>query len=644
VPRLSLFHWVLLLIGLAFSVKLLGLPFLYDDNELWGYNGSVAGFGDIMATFVPKGGDALLTQIFYRPLTHLSWWLDGMLWGDWVPGYRLTNLLLHLGGAIVCGRLVLHFCERRETALFAGAVFLFHAAHLEVLGWVAARGDLIFTLFMGLGLLGYLRCETERAKLLSAACAYVAALLSKEGALVFPLWIVATDVLLTDRLRNRAAWRAWVVLAALGVGYLVVRYLAFGGLGGYDIEGGATHLSLLRDGDLLDRMDTPLKAMLIPWPGLVAGAARFQPLYGMMVLLVLAAIFVGGPRMGLKRWGASSAWFLVIAVGTYLPSVVIEVGKYLESSRVVYAGSLVAVVWLAMCFDRLVTWRPGWGLSRAFLALWAMVFGLAMQSWDEIGGMLEDLPHAVRATYGIPEPGSEILLMNDDLAFHRGLRLFSTTAAAFSRSMHPAYGRDHVPEIDWNHADAKHRFTPDYWRAHAGRLGVDLFYGEWDAARRIVIDRTEMVRQLARPLEGEVSTLIREATQIRENLIATGGISVMADEALFRAACEQRDCWIALTAPPVEPVSIEVVWRTERETETVVTGFYWATTRHPDFGDDRSLIVSGEKDDPIRARFEVPYTLEELRDPEARLTGFKIYPGLAPGALTIDRVIFRYRE
>ena len=648
--RIPVGYLIFACIALVLSIKMLGLPFLYDDNELWGYNGATADLGDMLATFVPGGGDALLTAIFYRPLTHLSWWFDGMLWGDWVPGYRFTNLLLHLGGAYVCARLVSAFGGRSMTAVFAGLVFVMHVAHLETLGWVAARGDLLVTLFMGLGLLGYLSFERERMKLITVAGAYVAALLTKESALVFPLWIVATDILLRDRLRERAAWSTWAVLAAIGIAYLVMRWLAFGGLGGYQIEDGATHMSLLQDGDIWRRLKLGLRALLIPWPGLAPDAVRYRDLWYLMALLTGATILLGSGRMGLVKGARWAIWFLVIAVGTYLPSVVVEVGASLESSRVIYASSLSTVVWLALCFERLFTWLPRYEpvLSYLFLSLWALVFGLGIQPWDAVGSVLRELPHELRATCGKATDERQILFLNDDLGFYQGLRLFSSTPGAFSRSMRSAYKYESLPRVDWNHGGAAERFQVDYWAQNADRLGVDLFYVEWDWRERVVIDRTPMIREVVAKLGGgggAVRQMVWDAEALRVNLTGQGGLTMIQAPDAIEVTCDRGDCWLAFGAPGGLPIVVEAVWHAGRGSdEAVLTGFYWQTSLRPEFDDEKSTATTDKDGDPIRARFEVPYTLEELGGDDVALLGFKIYPGLRAGKARLERSIFTYRE
>src|SRR6266478_3481284 len=81
----------------------------------------------------------------YRPLTILSFSIDYAIWHRWAPGYRLTNLLLHiLNGCLV---FLLAAPLIGPGAWAATAVYLFHPVHTEAVVGIVGRSELLGAAF-----------------------------------------------------------------------------------------------------------------------------------------------------------------------------------------------------------------------------------------------------------------------------------------------------------------------------------------------------------------------------------------------------------------------------------------------------------------------------------------------------------------
>lgn len=184
--------------------------------------------------------------LFYRPVASLSYSFDYWVWGVDPFGYHLTNLLLQgvavVAVAVVIGELTGDTLVGESTAV----LFAVHPLTAEVVPATPRRHDILMLLFLLASLLLFVRSqrhdlETERASYLSLGgsfVAYVLALGSKEPALVVPVLVFAWTALQQfDDDPYETLWRSVRATAPFGLvtaGYLAVRAVVLGGIGGYN--------------------------------------------------------------------------------------------------------------------------------------------------------------------------------------------------------------------------------------------------------------------------------------------------------------------------------------------------------------------------------------------------------------------------
>jgi hypothetical protein len=145
--------------------------------------------GDVWRTVGAKSG-------LYRPALLLSLSLDSQLFGGWLPGYHLSNILLHLLVTLLVYGFLRHLLQTTPQptarpdlyALLAALVFAVHPVHTEVVNSVFNRSDMLVSLGAVAGLwwlLHFLEARPARAWA-GLAIAYLFAMLSKENAVVIP--------------------------------------------------------------------------------------------------------------------------------------------------------------------------------------------------------------------------------------------------------------------------------------------------------------------------------------------------------------------------------------------------------------------------------------------------------------------------
>lgn len=137
----------------------------------------------------------------YAPLVLISWAVDYALAGLNPLMFHVTNLLLHLLVVSLVYCLASLLGKNKIVALITAVLFGIHPMHVEVVGWISARKDLLYTLFF-LGALivyyFYTEKETKYPKYYYyTACLvfFIFSLLSKGTAVILPLVLFLFDYL-----------------------------------------------------------------------------------------------------------------------------------------------------------------------------------------------------------------------------------------------------------------------------------------------------------------------------------------------------------------------------------------------------------------------------------------------------------------
>jgi hypothetical protein len=154
-----------------------------------------------------------------RPLSALTFMIDGRLWGADSFGYHLTNICLH----VVCSSVVLliglQVFERDWVkALGAALLFALHPTPSRAVVWVSGRVDLLSAAGFLLAFYAFIKYRNQpAARWLAVAWAgYAFGVFSKESSLLMPLVAIAWDVFRIPRRPSPAALGApylgWAVV------------------------------------------------------------------------------------------------------------------------------------------------------------------------------------------------------------------------------------------------------------------------------------------------------------------------------------------------------------------------------------------------------------------------------------------------
>lgn len=191
------------------------LPFGFTNDD-WTWIYGVSHLHQRPQEFVVPG---LYAGKFFRPFVQLTFAFNYLTSGLDPYGYRLLNVLAHLGVTLLLWRLALAARLRPAAALVAAMAFAVQPTRTDSVVWISGRTEVLCALFFVAAVLAELRERTLWALLL-----FVGALVSKETAVCLPLIVVLGESLL----RTPEERRYGRVLPYLGVLliYAVVRSYA----------------------------------------------------------------------------------------------------------------------------------------------------------------------------------------------------------------------------------------------------------------------------------------------------------------------------------------------------------------------------------------------------------------------------------
>jgi hypothetical protein len=294
-----------------------------------------------------------------------------------------------------CNAALVMFVARRMggspiAAAFAGVLFGIHGTRPEAAVWIGDSFDPVAALFALAGFLLFARAREQsggrRFALLASSLACSAlAMLSKEAAFIFPLWVLIYAISKKDSVRSTL----WFFAVAAMV--FLYRWSLLGRIGGYTANGAGQPMVFGL------KLDTTLKAVLMRlWSFLyfpinwsVDPSALFSALAILYIVCMLWLAVRSKPAVSL--WPALAAMLVTI-----LPPLPILSGSpTLAGSRVLYLPSVWFCVFLALAIDGLI--HNGLvpdrvkGVSRYIVGASVLIFSMAalqhnLDSWEYASG------------------------------------------------------------------------------------------------------------------------------------------------------------------------------------------------------------------------------------------------------------------
>jgi tetratricopeptide (TPR) repeat protein len=185
----------LLLIGLNLAVfsQTIHYDFVNFDDDLYVYNAPAIKAGPTL-----QGIAAAFTSQHARnwhPLTTISHMLDCKLYGLNAGGHHATNVVLHTIAVLLLFHVLRQMTGAFWKSAFLAALFAIHPLHVESVGWVSERKDVLSAVFFFLMLDAYVRYVRAPSitRYLVVTAVFIAGLMSKPMLVTAPIILLLLD-------------------------------------------------------------------------------------------------------------------------------------------------------------------------------------------------------------------------------------------------------------------------------------------------------------------------------------------------------------------------------------------------------------------------------------------------------------------
>jgi len=322
----------------------------------------------------------------YAPVKVLSFAVDRQIWGTSPFGYHVTNVLLHLGCALLVYAILLRLGLAPLAALLCAALWAVHPLQVESVAWIAERKNVLSGLFFFAAFLVYLEYSDRPAAgaYVAMIVLYVLAMLTKMNTMVLPAICLAYEALF----RHRRRWRD---VGAAALPFALAALVAWYNLAGNPIHGDVWHggspiVTWLSSAIVIFRY---LRRMVLP--------VGLEPLYDVRLrgspldppvaaaLLGLAALaLVTGWLMRRRRREAFWIWWFALALAPML-NVVVPF-RSMMNDRYMYlplVGPLAMIAfWLAEARRDAVR-RVGAGVAVALVLVCVVLSRRQVEVWSD---------------------------------------------------------------------------------------------------------------------------------------------------------------------------------------------------------------------------------------------------------------------
>jgi len=321
---------------------------------------------------------------FYRPFLTLSFMMDYAVWELDPKGYHFTNMLMHIGVALLVFAVVKALFQKATVALVTALLFVVHPIHTQAVTYVSGRGDMLTNLFMLASFLLYWILSASADKngsgerrirdvgcIIGAILCYVAALLSKETAIILPFLVLAATLIFKER-RNR---NAWITIAGL---FSVM--IVYAGLRLTVLKFGApqpTPPLTERLGPACQAFVTYIRLLLVP-TGLHMERTidSVSPLAVIFTIacLVGSCVFIVKRRRDHPGTAFALSWFLI----AWIPISGIYPINAAIAEHWIYLPSIGLFAFVAATFEEIMASRQGLFSSRPVRALTVGILALIL--------------------------------------------------------------------------------------------------------------------------------------------------------------------------------------------------------------------------------------------------------------------------
>ena len=165
----------------------------------------------------------------YNPLVILSFAVEYKFSGLNPVTFHVVNLIIHVINSLLVFWLVFLLSKNNLVSLFTALLFSVHPLHVEAVAWIAARKEVLYSLFYLASIISYLYYRKREGKavyLIISLVLFLLAVLSKPVAVTLPAVLILLDWYMDgkfekEELKNKTGY------IALAIAFGIVTYFTF---------------------------------------------------------------------------------------------------------------------------------------------------------------------------------------------------------------------------------------------------------------------------------------------------------------------------------------------------------------------------------------------------------------------------------
>lgn len=221
---------IILLTGFLYSPSI-RYPFIWDDKAVIEKNHYLRSQESVGLFFQPSFWNKKLpiSRFDYRPLQMIVLAGISRLSGREPLYFRVVNILLHLVIIWLLYKLTLGIGCVKKTALFASAVFAFHPVHIEAVVNARNISELLSSAWLIISFLLFCHKRNKGIYLFFSWLAFLAAVLTKESALIYPAILTATVLIISSKFADGIILRRTIPFWLISIVGLTAKFFLLAG-------------------------------------------------------------------------------------------------------------------------------------------------------------------------------------------------------------------------------------------------------------------------------------------------------------------------------------------------------------------------------------------------------------------------------
>lgn len=307
ISKIYLLLLIFLLTIIYYQSFSFNLIFFDDDSLIEFIDSGLPVYEKIAAAFTSNylGGQ------YYRPVTLTTLITDFEFRGNLFSVFHLSNFLVHLSVSILLFFIIKRAGYTVHISIISALIFALNTIHINAVGWIAGRGDLLAALFSLLGLYSVQKYLSSQKLFLIifATLVLLLAILSKEAAIAVPVLIVLFYFIENRKFEfDRGIFNILLMFIIITGVYFGIRFIlpADVHINKFAVSSLIKNISILPE--------TLTKFFIPVFIKPLASYSQATTIIGVVILMILILIPVTLNKINKLRYYLGLLWFILLMI------------------------------------------------------------------------------------------------------------------------------------------------------------------------------------------------------------------------------------------------------------------------------------------------------------------------------------------